>query len=259
MKNACLGTAFAALFALAAGCGGGGGGTPNPPPDLTETINKVLAAYDDCAGELTGDLFGIIEKFAELMDPTTPPPDLTIISTDAAAGQIDVSGDLDGDQVDELSAVITVLVTGTEDPPAGFDADAFATNLDGFAAAVAGTSGDVTVEFNFGAVNPGVKDLLGNVTAQVQDGVVQGFDASVDGLTITCSVNVAVMGAPGNAFAGSYPSYTASGRVDSVDIGFDFVVTFNGTSVATVAISVSPDIELNGTVDLDTGDITITQ
>ena len=184
---------------------------------------------------------------------------MTVLAADAEAGTIEIAGDLDGDLFEEFSSVITVLVTGTEDPPAGFNAEAFPGGLGGFASAVAATTGAVTVEFNFGAVIPGEQDLLGTVTATVQDGVVQGFDARLDGFTLQCLVNLTVTGAPGSAFAGTYPSMTATGRVDGAEIGFDLVVRFNGTSTAALDLTVDPDIDLNGTVDLDTGAITVTQ
>jgi hypothetical protein len=257
MKKTCL----VALVALSVACGGGGGGggTPNPPPDLTETIEQVLAVYDDCAGDMLGDLFDLFERFASQLDPAEPPLPVTVLGTDAAAGRIDLAGDLNGDMVDELTAVFRVTESGTEEPPAGFDADDFASGLTGFAAAVAATSGTVDVQMDFGSIVPGLQDLLGSIRATVQDGDVQGFDATLDGVSPECGVNITVTTAPGTAFAGTYPSFSASGRVDSLTIAFDFVVVFDGTSTAAIDVIISQDIELSGSVDLDTGALTIDQ
>lgn len=243
------------LLGLAVACGGGGGdgnGT-TPPPDASD---QVQAALDEC-GDLLGAMVDLFELFADEVDASTSSSALDVIGTDAMLGQISVTADLDGDMLDELNGAFDVLATTTGEPPAGFDADAFATSLDGLGAALAATSGEVTARFDFLSVPPTGVEISGFIVASLVDGTIEAYDSSLSGIDAGCSVVTLLEQVPGTAFGGAFPDMTLSARIDGPELGFDLVVVFDGTQTATFTATLDGGVELTGSVDLVTGVFTL--
>lgn len=247
-------------------CGGGsdtpadnGNGNPNPDP-INQVVQQIL---DDCASADVELLMGLVQGLADLLDSGVTQLPVTVESVVPEEGLIRVLIETDGTPPPDLMGLLTVveyvLNEETEElepagPPASIDFTQFEDGLDGFAQAIANSTGILEVSL---AIEPGPSGVDGSATADVEDGDITGFDAQLSLLPIGdgCAVHVQIDSAAPTAFDGEYPDLTADVRIETQINGeptaIEATIVFDGTSTAQATINVPGFPEFTLPINLD--------
>ena len=234
---------------------GNGNGDPDPTPvPLPEAVEQAM---ETCG---FANLEAFLRGFEAFSDAIQPPGDTSIfevVTADPVAGLFDLAIDL-GPLEPPPGGPLTINDPETGLAPESVDLSAFTTSLDGLAAALAESTGDISLLL---LITAGEGAPAGTMLATMTDGAVTSFEVFVDVLGPTCSMTVQAVDVAPTAFDGAYPNLSFDAGIN-LQIGDDAVrgdavFTLDGSEVASVEVTIENVPPFTLLVNLDTGAVTL--
>jgi len=234
---------------------GNGNGDPDPiPVPLPEAVEQAM---ETCG---FGNLAIFLQAFEAFSDAIQPPGVTTIFSVvtaDPVAGLFDLAIDL-GPLEPPPGGPLTINDPETGLAPESVDLSAFTTSLDGLAAALAESTGDIDLLL---LITAGEGAPAGTMLARMTDGAVTSFEVFVNILGPTCSMMVQAVDVAPTAFDGDYPnlSFDAVINLELADesVLADAVFTLDGSEVASAEVTIENVPSFTLLINLDTGAVTL--
>ena len=253
--------AFALALAVACSSGGdtpadnGDNGNNDPPPVALPTA--VQQAMEACGFDSLAIFLQTFEAFADLVQPPGDASIFEVTAADPIAGLFELEIEL-GPIEPPPGGPLSIQDPETGLAPESVDLSAFTTSLDGLAAALAASTGDIEIQQ---LITAGEGAPAGTMVARMTDGAVTSFEAFVDVLAATCSLTVQAPEVSPTAFDGAYPDLDFDAvitlQTSEGEVRADAAFVLDGTATASAEVTIEGGIPFTLLINLDTGAVTL--